>query len=81
MEYKNYIKKGVTEMAPWESQTDMTRVSVSVADKENGSPKQGDMIARSPKDKGDQWLVAKEYFDEHYSELIEAKPGACNIRY
>lgn len=53
-----YKRKGVSEMRPWVPGFDMTRVSVSAADKENGSPKPGDMIARNPKNHADQWLVA-----------------------
>lgn len=42
------------------------RVSISQSDKEAGSPKVGDMIARNPKNHEDQWLVAKEYFEENF---------------
>jgi hypothetical protein len=41
-------------------------VSISSVDKENGSPKIGDMIARNPKDHNDQWLVAKQYFKDNF---------------
>jgi len=30
-----------------------------------GSPKEGDMIARNPKNHADQWLVAKKYFEDN----------------
>ena len=40
-------------------------VSISEADRLNGSPKEGDMIARNPKNHEDQWLVAKEYFEDN----------------
>jgi hypothetical protein len=49
---------------------DMTRVSVSQADKEAGSPKLGDMIARNPVDHKDMWLVAKDYFEANL-ELVD----------
>jgi len=45
-------------------------VSISGADKNNGSPKIGDMIARNPKDYSDQWLVAKQYFKDNF-EIIK----------
>lgn len=32
--------------------------------------KLGDMIARNPKNHKDQWLVAKEYFNDNFEELI-----------
>ena len=43
-----------------------TVVSISQADKDNGSPKVGDMIARNPKNHHDQWLVAEKYFKENF---------------
>ena len=64
-----YKRKGVSEMRPYIQGDDISRVSISAADLENGSPKDGDMIARNPKDHGDQWLVAKKYFEENF-ELV-----------
>ena len=43
-------------------------ISISDADKANGSPKEGDMIAVNANDPSDHWLVAKEYFLENYEE-------------
>jgi len=45
-------------------------VSISDTDEDNGSPKIGDMIARNPNNHKDQWLVAKEYFDANFVELL-----------
>ena len=45
------------------------KVSISDADRQNGSPKIGDMIARNPKNHKDQWLVAKEYFDNNFEPM------------
>ena len=47
-------------------------VSISDADRKNGSPKVGDMIARNPKNHVDKWLVSMEYFIENL-ELINQK--------
>lgn len=47
----------------------MTRVSVSAADRENGSPKAGDMIARNPANHEDRWLVAADYFRENFEPV------------
>jgi hypothetical protein len=44
----------------------MDRVSISAPDKEAGSPKSGDMIARNPKNHDDQWLVAAQYFADNF---------------
>jgi hypothetical protein len=61
-----YRKKALQELIPWEEDMIMEVVSVSDADKNNGSPKDGDMIAFNPKDSSDMWLVAKEFFDDNY---------------
>ena len=47
----------------------MDGISISDVDKDAGSPKKGDMIARNPKNHRDQWLVAKEYFEENFFEI------------
>ena len=46
-------------------------ISISDADKNNGSPKIGDMIAKNPKDYSDQWLVAEQYFKDNFEQLVE----------
>lgn len=43
-------------------------ISISDADKDNGSPRIGDMIARNPKNHKDQWLVAEQYFKDNFEE-------------
>jgi hypothetical protein len=65
-EFKPYRRKQIAELRPWQPGDDMSRVSISAADREAGSPKAGDMIARNPKDHGDQWLVAAAYFAENF---------------
>ena len=44
-------------------------VSISQADLDAGSPKIGDMIARNPKNHQDQWLVARDYFEENFAPM------------
>lgn len=61
-------------MTPWTESLDMSRVSVSATDREAGSPKQGDMIVRNPKNHSDQWLVAAQYFADNF-EPLECKTG------
>ncbi len=69
-DWKKYKRKGLSEMRPYNIGDDMTGVSVSDADKQNGSPKVGDMIARNPKNHDDKWLVAEKYFNDNL-ELAE----------
>ncbi len=65
-EWKQYKRKGLSEMRPYrEDEVLDPAVSISEADRLNGSPKVGDMIARNPKNHDDQWLVAKKYFDDN----------------
>ena len=64
-DWKQYKRTGLSEMKPWTPETDVTGVSISEADKNNGSPKEGDMIARNPENHDDQWLVAKQYFEDN----------------
>ena len=52
-------------MTNYELGDDITGVSISDADRTNGSPKVGDMIARNPKNHNDLWLVAAKYFEEN----------------
>lgn len=65
-EFQKYRRTQIAEMKRWTPGTDMSRVSISQPDKENGSPKDGDMIARNPKNHEDQWLVAAQYFADNF---------------
>lgn len=47
---------------------DMTGVSVSETDRQNGSPKEGDFIAVNKDDETDRWLVSKEFIEKNYEE-------------
>jgi len=67
-----YRKKELQPMMPWESDMPMALVSISEADKNNGSPKLGDMIAVNPKDATDMWLVAEKFFKENYEVVHDA---------
>ena len=103
-EFKEYRRKQISELRPVTAEeielgrliTAKTRtrksVSVSDVDLQNGSPKEGDMIARNPKNHDDQWLVAKDYFEDNlepfggndnlsFGLAIEAlKQGKCVAR-
>lgn len=66
-EFKQFRRKQIAELRPYEPGEDLSdRVSISAPDREAGSPKEGDMIARNPKNHGDQWLVAKAYFEDNF---------------
>lgn len=69
MEFKKYRRSQIAEMADWEPGMDMNGVSVGNVDMGNGSPKQGDKIARNPKNHNDKWLVAEQYFKDNFEEI------------
>ncbi len=72
-EFKKYKRKSTSEMRPYVvgEILDYNEVSISEADLKAGSPKVGDMIARNPKNHKDQWLVAKDYFNDNLEQIKE----------
>lgn len=66
-EFRNYRRSQIASLRPYtEGETLSDRVSISAPDKEAGSPKAGDMIARNPANHDDQWLVAAAYFAANF---------------
>ena len=70
--WTQYKRKGLSEMRAYVPGEDVSHVSISAPDKESGSPKRGDMIARNPKNKTDQWLVAQKYFEDNLEPAEDA---------
>lgn len=68
-EFKRYRRSQIAELRTWEPGDEMNGISISAPDKEAGSPKQGDMIARNPVNHDDQWLVAAAYFAANFEEI------------
>lgn len=66
-----YRKKQLQELIRWTPDLPMALVSISEADKNNGSPKDGDMIAFNPKDPTDVWLVAEQFAADNYEFVGE----------
>lgn len=69
--FKQYRRKQIAELRPYILGENMKGISVSVADDDAGSPKEGDMIARNPKNHDDQWLVAAKYFADNFEPCEE----------
>jgi hypothetical protein len=67
--FKPYCRKQIAELRPYRAGEAMEGVSVSEVDRAAGSPKEGDMIARNPKNHDDQWLVAAVYFRDNFEEV------------
>lgn len=68
-EFTQYRRKQIAELRPYELGEDMGGVSISQPDREAGSPKAGDMIARNPKNHADKWLVAAQYFADNFEPV------------
>lgn len=64
-DWKQYKRKGLSEMRPYYPGEDVSRISISGPDNLAGSPKEGDFIARNPANHADQWLVARKYFEDN----------------
>jgi hypothetical protein len=69
--FKKYRRSQVAELREYEEGEDITGISISGADRNAGSPKDGDMVARNPKNHADQWLVAKQYFEDNFEPYLE----------
>jgi len=66
-EFQHYRRSQIAELRPYVPGEDLSdRVSISAPDREAGSPKEGDMIARNPANHEDQWLVAAAYFAANF---------------
>lgn len=79
-EFKKYQRSQIAELRPYEEGEELPdTVSISAADRKAGSPKKGDMIARNPKDHGDQWLVAAQYFADNFTP-IEGQEKSASVK-
>lgn len=63
--WKQYKRKGLSEMRPYEKGEDLSGISVS---KEDAPETDLGMIARNPKNHADQWYVARKYFEDNLEE-------------
>lgn len=60
-EWKQYKRKGLSEMRPYVPGEDLSGISVNKED----TPELGGMVARNPDNHADQWYVAKAYFEKN----------------
>lgn len=74
-DFADYRRSQIASLRPYvEGEALSDRVSISAADREAGSPKAGDMIARNPANHDDQWLVAADYFAANFEPARPAAP-------
>ena len=80
--FGKYKRKNVAEMRTYVEGEDISGVSISKPDEDNGSPKLGDMIARNPKNHNDKWLVSEDYFKDNFEPeigIVGRDAGGRNI--
>ena len=69
--FKQYRKKQIAEMRPYVAGEEMAGINVSAPDSAAGSPKDGDFIARNPKNHADQWLVSAQFVADNYEAVAD----------
>jgi hypothetical protein len=74
--FRQYRRKQIAELRPYEPGETLEGVTVSIEDRKAGSPKQGDMIARNPKNHADQWLVSAQYFADNFEPVSDLTDAA-----
>jgi len=63
--FKQYRRKGVTEMRPYIKGEDLSKISVN---KEDNPDRDMGMIARNPANSKDQWYVSRRYFEDNFED-------------
>lgn len=64
-EWKQYKRKGLSEMRPYVKGESLENISVSEVDEPDVDM---GMVARNPKNHKDQWYVARKYFEDNLEE-------------
>ena len=67
--WKQYRKKQIAEMRRYIPGESMAEIAISDQDALAGCPKDGDFIARNPKNYKDQWLVSAKFVADNYEEI------------
>lgn len=76
MSWKQYRRTQIAEIRPYIPGEDMNHIAVSHEDIKNGSPKAGDMVARNPANRDDQWVLAAKYFADNFEPMPERSGDA-----
>lgn len=63
--FKKYVRTNIAEMRPYVSGEDLTLISVSEIDDPESDM---GMVARNPMNHADQWYVARQYFEDNFTE-------------
>ena len=74
-DFKQYQRKGLSEMRPYIKGEDLSNISVAPID---GPETDMGMVARNPKNHKDQWYVARKYFNENL-ELAISEPEMIDL--
>lgn len=68
--FKEYRKVKNAELRPYVKGELNDVFYINNEDLKNGSPKEGDMIARNPNDHDHKWLVTSKDFLKSYEEIL-----------
>ncbi len=66
-DFKRYKRTSIAELREYIVGENLENISISDVDKQSGSPKIGDMIARNPLNHDDMWLVSEKYFKDNFN--------------
>ena len=67
--WRQYKRTSIAELRPYVPGEDMGGISVNDVDRANGSPREGDMIARNPLNHAERWLVSQLYFKLNFRTI------------
>ena len=72
-EFTQYRRTNIAEMRPYVLDENVDHIPISAPDRDAGSPKEGDMIARNPVNHDEQWLVAAAYFAANFEPATKGE--------
>ena len=68
--WAKYRKIQIDELRPYAKGEQLgAGVKIAPEDRDTGSPKDGDMLARDPEKPDEQWLVSGRYFNANYERV------------
>jgi hypothetical protein len=77
--FKQYQQIQTLELRPYLQNEDTSNITISQVDKDNNSPKQGDMIARTSKYDDQEWLINEEQFKKNFIDISQITNG-CELQ-
>lgn len=78
--FKKYKRTAITELRPYDpgENLDEQNVTIDLRDIRNGSPKEGDYVARDVKSPDKLWLISAEDFKDNFKLVAKKKKKAVS---